>query len=255
MLTAFRKISTNSHLVRLFFGEFVSGIGDWLYLVALLVVVYRQSSDPVLLGLIGGARIIPYIVLSVPAGVVVDRYDRRLVLIVTDIIRGLSMIGLAANTFLNGPVLVTVGLAIFATCFAVFFRPSMGAYMPSLVRDESELGPANSIFATLGEITFIIGPAIGGLIIATTDLGWAFVLNALTFLAPVLVLWTLPANNPRADQAAAATAARRAQIAAVTDAPSTGWTGERTSRAAAPVGGPRPAAATMTSAAMARIDP
>ena len=87
MLTAFRKISSNSNLVRLFFGEFVSGIGDWLYLVALLVVVYRQSSDPVLLGLIGGARIIPYIVLSVPAGVVVDRYDRRIVLIFTDIVR------------------------------------------------------------------------------------------------------------------------------------------------------------------------
>ncbi len=245
MLTAFRKISANSHLVRLFFGEFVSGIGDWLYLVALLVVVYRQSSDPVLLGLIGGARIIPYIVLSVPAGVVVDRYDRRLVLIVTDIIRGLSMIGLAANTFLNGPILITVGLAIFATCFAVFFRPSMGAYMPSLVRDESELGPANSIFATLGEITFIIGPAIGGLIIATTDLGWAFVLNALTFLAPVVVLWTLPANNPRAARTAAA-----AQGQAPATEPETGT-------AAIEAAGPAPdrastaRAATMTSAAMA----
>ncbi len=138
---------------------------------------------------------------------VVDRFDRRVVLIVTDVIRGLTMIGLAANTFLDGPVLLTVGLAIFATCFAVFFRPSMGAYMPSLVRNETELGPANSVFATLGEITFIIGPAISGLIIATTDLGWAFVINALTFLAPVIVLWTLPSNNPRAAKAQAEPAA------------------------------------------------
>jgi MFS family permease len=222
MLTALRKISSNSNLVRLFFGEFVSGIGDWLYLVALLVVVYRESSDPFLLGLIGGARIIPYIVLSVPAGIVVDRYDRRIVLIFTDIVRGLSMVALAANTFLNGPVLVTVALAIFATCFAVFFRPSMGAYMPSLVKDESELGPANSIFATLGEVTFIIGPAIGGLIIATTDLGWAFVLNALTFLAPVIVLWTLPANNPRATKAAAAAAAAEAGTEVAPEAPGVG---------------------------------
>lgn len=226
MITAYRTIAGNRNLLRLFFGEFVSGIGDWLYLVALLVVVYRQSSDPVLLGLIGGARIIPYIVLSVPAGVVVDRCDRRLVLIVTDIIRGVSMIGLAANTFLNGPVLVTVGLAIFATCFAVFFRPSMGAYMPSLVKDESELGPANSIFATLAEITFIIGPAIGGLIIATTDLGWAFILNALTFLAPVIVLWTLPANSPRAAKVAAS-APEASEPAPASDA-----------SAAAPDGGP-----------------
>ncbi|HEX5591682.1 MAG TPA: MFS transporter, partial [Candidatus Limnocylindrales bacterium] len=214
MIAAYRAIAGNRNLLRLFFGEFVSNIGDWLYLVALLVVVYRESSDPVLLGIIGGARIIPYIVLSVPAGIVVDRYDRRLVLIVTDIIRGVAMIGLAANTFLDGPVLVTVGLAIFATCFAVFFRPSMGAYLPSLVRNEQELGPANSIYATLSEITFIIGPAVAGLIIAATDLGWAFVINAVSFLAPVVVLWTLPPNDPRAAKASAAAAEPAGAVAA-----------------------------------------
>lgn len=198
MIAAYRTVAGNRNLLKLFAGEFASGIGDWLYLVALLVVVYRESNDPFLLGVIGGARIIPYVVLSVPAGIIVDRYDRRLVLIVTDLIRGVTMIGLAANTFLDGPVLLTVGLAIFATCFAVFFRPSMGAYMPSLVKNETELGPANSVFATLGEITFVIGPAIAGLIIATTDLGWAFVINAFSFLAPMVVLWTLPGNDPRA---------------------------------------------------------
>ena len=204
MIAAFRTIAGNRNLVRLFAGEFVSGIGDWLYLVALLVVVYRETSDPFLLGVVGGARIIPYIVLSVPAGILIDRFDRRLILIITDIIRGLAMVGLAAVTFLHGPVWLVVGLAIFATCFAVFFRPSIGAYLPSLVRNEAELGPANSIFATLGEITFIIGPAIGGLIIAATDLGWAFVINALSFLGPVLVLWSLPSNRPRAKKDAAA---------------------------------------------------
>ena len=153
--------------------------------------------------MIGGARIIPYVLLSVPAGVIVDRYDRRMILIVTDIIRGLAMVGLAANTFMGGPVLVTVGLAIFATIFAVFFRPTIGAYLPSLVRNEAELGPANSIYATLSEITFIIGPAVAGLIIALTDLGWAFVINAVSFLAPVLILLTMPANHPRARTQAA----------------------------------------------------
>lgn len=206
MIAAYRTVASNRRLIRLFTGEFISGIGDWLYLVALLVVVYRESSDPFLLGVIGGARILPYVLLSVPAGIVVDRFDRRFVLITTDIIRGLVMVALAVNTFLDGPVVLTVALAIFATIFAVFFGPAMGAYMPSLVRNEKELGPANSVAATLGEITFIVGPAIAGLIIAMTDLGWAFVINALTFLAPVLILWTLPPNDPR--KAGAATATR-----------------------------------------------
>jgi MFS family permease len=207
VIAAYRTIAGNRNLVRLFAGEFISNIGDWLYLVALLVVVYRESNDPFLLGVIGGARVLPYVLLSIPAGIAVDRFDRRIVLIVTDLIRGVTMLGLAANAFLGGPVLLTVGLAIFATCFAVFFRPAMGAYLPSLVRNESELGPANSVYATLSEITFIIGPAVGGLIIATTDLGWAFVINAVSFLAPIILLLQMPSNNPHAAKLAAAAAA------------------------------------------------
>jgi MFS family permease len=203
MIGAIRAIAGNRHLVRLFAGEAISGIGDWMYLVALLVVVYRETSDPLLLGLVGGARVIPYVVLSVPAGVVIDRYDRRVILIATDLLRGAAMIGLAIVTFGNGPIALTIGLAIVATCFAVFFRPSIGAYLPSLVRDETELGPANSVFATIGEITFIVGPAIAGVIVAASDLGLAFLLNALTFLAPVIALWGLPANDPRAAKPAA----------------------------------------------------
>jgi len=199
VLAAYRTVAGNRNLVRLFFGEFVSGIGDWLYLVALLVIVYRETSDPVLLGLIGGARILPYIGLSVPAGFIIDRYDRRLILLLTDLIRGAAMVGLAAVAWLDGPVWLIMGLAIGATCFAVFFRPAIGAYLPSLTRDEGELGPANSIFATLGEVSFIIGPAIAGIIIAATDLAWAFAINAVTFAVVAAVLWTLPPNHPRHD--------------------------------------------------------
>jgi len=165
----------------------------------------------------------------------------------------LAMLGLAANTFLGGPVLLTVALAIFATCFAVFFRPSMGAYLPSLVRNESELGPANSIYATLSEVTFIIGPAVGGLIIAATDLGWAFVINAFSFLAPVVILWTLPANNPRAAKASASAVSDTpdAEILAAADGARAAAAVETTEIADSPA--PAPAAAGPAAPAPAAI--
>ena len=84
-------------------GEFISGIGDWLYLVAILVVVYAESNSPVLLGIVGAARILPYVLLSVPAGIVADRFDRRMVLLVTDVARGLLMLVLAAAVMLDAP--------------------------------------------------------------------------------------------------------------------------------------------------------
>jgi MFS family permease len=158
--------------------------------------VYAESEDPVLLGIVGAARILPYVVLSVPAGIIIDRFDRRMVLLVTDVARGLIMVAMTLVVATDGPVLAVVALAILATCFSCFFRPAIGAYLPSLVRDERELGPANSLFATLGELSFIVGPAVAGLIIAASDLTLAFAINAVTFGVIAIVLFTLPPGLP-----------------------------------------------------------
>lgn len=212
----------------------MSGIGDWLYLVALLIVVYNVSSDPLVLGIVGGARVLPYVFLSVPAGVIVDRYDRRLVLLVTDIARGLIMVALTVLVLVDGPLIAIVGLAIFATCFSTFFRPTIGAYVPMLVRDERELGPANSLFATLGELSFIIGPALAGIIVAVTNPGVAFAINAATFAVVATVLATLPPG--RAHGAATGTVEAGQGVD-----PVSGTAGDETGQAAAEAA-PAPAA-------------
>jgi MFS family permease len=201
ILRAYRQLLGNGPLTRLLAGEFVSAIGDWLYLVALLIVVYRAETSPLVLGIVGAARVLPYVVLSVPAGIVADRFDRRLVLLVTDIARGLIMIVIALLVAFDGPLLAIVSLTILATCFSTFFNPAIGAYLPRLVRDETELGPANSAWASLDSLAFVIGPAIGGLLIAAGGLTLAFVLNAVSFGVVAVVLWRLPssvAKGPRA---------------------------------------------------------
>src|SRR5512146_315539 len=151
-LAVYRGLLRNPRLTRLLAGEFISSIGDWLYLVALLIVVYRADTDPVLLGIVGAARVLPYVVLSVPAGVVADRFDRRLVLMVTDVARGAIMLVLAALVWIDGPLWAIVALSILATCFSTFFGPTIGSFLPSLVRDEAELGPANSAWSSLDNL-------------------------------------------------------------------------------------------------------
>src|SRR5689334_10175838 len=159
VIDAYRRVLRNGPLSRLLLGEFVSSIGDWLYLVALLVIIWDLSNDPVVLGIVGAARILPYIFLSIPAGIVADRFDRRLVLLTTDIIRGALMVVIAGVIIAGLPVILVVVLAIIATCFSAFFSPAIGAYLPSLVHDESELGPANSAWSSLDNLAFFIGPA------------------------------------------------------------------------------------------------
>ena len=132
-LASYRRVFANPALARLFIGEFVSSIGDWLYLVALLVVVYNAGASPVVLGVVGAARIVPYILLSVPAGIAADRFDRRLILIVTDLARGAIMLALTALTLVNGPIFLIVGLSLLAACFSAFFSPAIGSLIPTLV--------------------------------------------------------------------------------------------------------------------------
>ena len=205
-IRAYRRVFSNRALARLLTGEFVSSIGDWLYLVALLVVVYQRENSPALLGLVGAARVLPYVLLSVPAGIIVDRFDRRMVLLVTDIARGIVMLGLAFLVATEAPLLPIILLTILAACFSTFFGPAISAYLPSLVRDERELGPANSAWASLDNIGFIVGPALGGLLIAAGGLTLAFILNAISFGLVALVLWGLPSTQRLAAAAAAARA-------------------------------------------------
>jgi MFS family permease len=212
-LGAYRRLLTNGPVVRLLVGEFVSSIGDWLYLVALLIAVYEETADPVLLGIVGAARVLPYVLLSVPAGIAADRFDRRLLLLTTDVVRGSIMVAMAAVVLTDGPLLAIVALAILATCFSCFFGPTIGAYLPSLVRDEAELGPANSAWATLDNFAFVIGPAVAGILIATAGLAPAFILNALSFGVVGIVLLGLPSRLPGTDSAVASPGAPSTETA------------------------------------------
>jgi len=195
VLAVYRRVFANRELSRLLFGEFASSIGDWLYLVALLIVVYQQAADPVVLGIVGAARVLPYILLSFPAGIAADRFDRRMILLVTDVARGVIMVAMAAVVAFGGPVEIIVVLAIVATCFSAFFSPAIGSYIPTLVRDESELGPANSTWSALDNLAFVIGPAVAGILIGVGGLTIAFLLNAASFALVAVVLWGLPSSR------------------------------------------------------------
>ncbi len=220
-VAVYRDLLRNRVLTRLLVGEFVSGIGDWLYIVALLVLVYRQTHDPASLGLFSAIRMLPYIFLSIPAGVIADRFDRRLVLLVGDLVRAACMVAMGLIVALHGPVLAVMAISIVAACASTFFYPAIGAYIPSLVRDERQLGPANSAWATLDNLGFILGPGLGGLLLAVGGVVAAFLLNALSFVFVAAILWRLPpsrgtarhapSGGPSADGSQTAAAAARAR--------------------------------------------
>lgn len=220
-LGVYRQLLANRPLTKLLIGEFISGIGDWLYIVAIFVVIYRESGDAALVGLFGAVRLIPYIFLSIPAGIVADRFERRLVLLSSDLFRGSIMLILTVLVLVHGPIVLIAGLAIVAAGGSAFFYPAMGAYMPSLVTDERQLGPANSAWASLQNVSYIVGPAIGGVLLAIGGVETAFILNALSFVVIGVILWTLPPAARTAPPVAAPPAEAAAPAGAAAATPAT----------------------------------
>lgn len=197
MVATYRRVLRNGPLTRLMVGEFVSSIGDWLYTIAVMILVYEVTGgEAVVLGLMAALMIVPDVVLSLPAGYIADRFDRRLIIFLTDIGRAGLMFVLAALAISGADAVPLVAVVLIAGAVSVFFEPALGAYIPNLVGDEADLGPANSMYASLDTLALIIGPAVAGVIlVATGELWIAFVLNGLSFLFVAAILWRLPSSR------------------------------------------------------------
>jgi MFS family permease len=158
----------------------VSQIGDWMYNLALVLLVYDRTHSALWAGVTTAARIVPVVVLGPAGGLVADRFDRRRVMIACDTARIALMGLLAAVAVLQLPVLLAPLIAAAATAFAAPYMPSVAAITPRLV-DDADLPGANAARSAVGGMGVIAGPAIGGVLMLLGPPALAFGLNALTF--------------------------------------------------------------------------
>jgi MFS family permease len=167
-----------------------SQLGDWLYNAALLGYVYSATGSA---GWVGAAtifRLLPYVLLGPVGGMLADRYDRRTVLLTGDVLRCLLMLGLAAVVAAEGPVAVVIAFTALASAAGSAERPAAMALLPRLV-GESRLGPANALLHTVQDLGVVVGPAIGGVLLAVAPDAVAFLVNAGTFAVSAVLISTL----------------------------------------------------------------
>jgi MFS family permease len=159
----------------------VSMTGDFLYFVALIVVLYEATGSAGWVAVSAVARMLGYVFLSPFGGVVADRFDRRRLLVGLDLFRAVVMAALAFVAWTDGSPVLAIALAVVATAATVPYRPACVAATPSLV-GEDDLAAANAAESIVGQISYFAGPALGALVVAVTDPGTAFMANALTFI-------------------------------------------------------------------------
>ncbi len=158
----------------------VSQVGDWMYNLALVVLVYDRTHSALWAGVTTAARVVPVVVLGPLGGVLADRYDRRRIMIACDLARMGLMFVLAAVAAAGLPIGLAPVIAAAATTAAAPYLPCVAAVTPRLV-DDADLPGANAARSAIGGASIILGPALGGVLLLLGSPAIAFALNALTF--------------------------------------------------------------------------
>jgi MFS family permease len=183
-LTYRQLLSTNPDFRRLWIGQVISEIGDWLNNIAVLALTIELAGaghEGQAVAFYAIARHLPLFLFGPLAGVVADRVDRRRVMIVADIARALLALGfLLANMTGRLSMIYIAGASLFAV--SSFFNSAKRASIPNVVSHTAALLSANSISASTTAATIAIGSALGGLFSTFIGRNAVFVLNAITFL-------------------------------------------------------------------------
>lgn len=181
-------------------GLTVSGTGDGITLVALAWQVYELSNVPTAMSVVGVAWSLPMVVFLLLGGVVSDRFDRRSVMIASDLVRGVAVaaMGVLSITGLLELWHVWALIGVYGAGEA-FFGPAFGAIVPDIV-PKTQLVAANSLEQLVRPATFqLVGPAVGGLAIAALggEAGYVFLADAATFGFSAACLTAMRARSVR----------------------------------------------------------
>jgi MFS family permease len=173
-------LRTNRNFRLLFIGQTVSQLGDWFNSVAVFALLLDLTGSATAVAWMMIVQFLPMALVGPIAGVVVDRVDRRRLMIATDVLRGLLVLGLLLVRTREEVWLAYVLMALTVTLSA-FFEPARTATIPNVTSRE-ELMPANALSSATWAAMLAIGASIGGLVTALAGRNIAFVINALSFL-------------------------------------------------------------------------
>jgi predicted MFS family arabinose efflux permease len=171
-----------------------SQIGDWMYNVALLAVVYERTGSASWIALTTAARVVPIVLLGPLGGVVADRFDRRRVMILSDAVRMALMVALALVAAAGLPVVAAPLLAAAATAAGSPYPSAMAATTPRLVAPEF-LPAANALRSAIGSASVVVGPALGAGLLVVASPSLAILANAGTFALSALIVASIPASD------------------------------------------------------------
>ncbi|MFZ0198114.1 MAG: MFS transporter [Candidatus Sulfotelmatobacter sp.] len=181
---------------RLYFsGQSISLVGTWMTRVATSWLVYRLTGSALLLGVVGFAGQIPTFLLAPFAGVLVDRLNRRKMLVWTQALAGLQSLALAALTIAKViNIQEVIWLSVVQGLINAFDMPGRQAFLVQMVEDKQDLGNAIALNSSMVNMARLVGPALAGLVIAAVGEGYCFLIDGISYLAVIASLLMMRLN-------------------------------------------------------------
>lgn len=180
----------NSRNFRLFaVGQTVSLIGTYMQQVAMSWLVYRLTGSAMLLGIIGFTSLIPNFFITPLAGVLADRWNRRRLLIVTQVLALIQAAALAVAVMTG--IIQVWQIILFSLLLGIinaFDIPLRQSFVVEMVSDRENLGNAIALNSSMLNSARLIGPAIAGLLVAVAGEGICFIINSISYLAVIMAL-------------------------------------------------------------------
>jgi MFS family permease len=185
-----------------FFGQGISQVGNWLTLVAQVLLVLDLTGDGVAVGFLTACQFAPILLLGAWAGLVADRSDKRRLLMIVQVGAMAQSFVLGALAFMDHPPLAAIYVvAVFGGIALAFDNPARRAFVNEMV-PEDLVHNAVSLNSAMMTSSRVIGPALAGLLITTVGYGWAFVADGASYVAVLVALWLMRPHELRRAAAA-----------------------------------------------------
>jgi len=185
---------------RLYFcGQGISLIGTWMTRLATSWLVYRLTHSSLLLGVVTFAGQIPTFLAAPIAGVWVDRWNRRRVLLVTQFLAAVQSLMLAGLT-LSGRITIweIVALSIFQGLINAFDMPGRQSFLVQMVNGRADLSNAIALNSTMVNGARLLGPALAGITIAAVGEGWCFLIDGVSYFAVLASIYAMRVSSQNA---------------------------------------------------------
>ncbi len=190
---SYRSLLRTGDFRWLWIGQVISSLGNNFTYLALSVLAYRVTGTALSVGVMLAANALPFLLVRPLAGVLVDRWDRQRIMIVSDLARALLIATLPSLVRLHFGWAYVV--AFLSSAVAQFFNPALLSVIPELV-DKGALMSANALYRSSQKLTEVIGFALAGWMAATLTLSLVFYLDALTFVISAACLTMIAVSSP-----------------------------------------------------------